>query len=108
MRALGACRTWGVESENRRFRQNRPQRDQFLPDLQPNSRAIGQKDGKKWAAAADLQPTIRKSDRLLDEALAIAGELHGQQAGQVVQGEGAGRHVKHSLFDSLLRLLHKR
>ena len=62
---LGACRTWGVESENRRFRQNRPQRDQFLPDLQPNSRAIGQKDGEKWAAAADLQPTIRKSDRLL-------------------------------------------
>ena len=57
--ALGACRTWGVESENR------PQRDQFLPDLQPNSRAIGQKDGKKWAAAVDLQPTIRKSDRLL-------------------------------------------
>ena len=56
---LGACRTWGVESENR------PQRDQFLPDLQPNSRAIGQKDGKKWAAAVDLQPTIRKSDRLL-------------------------------------------
>ena len=28
-------------------------------------RAIGQKDGKKWAAAVDLQPTIRKSDRLL-------------------------------------------
>ena len=64
---LGACWTWGVESENRRFRQNRPQRDQFLSDLQPNSRAIGQKDGKKWAAAVDLQPTIRKSDRLLGE-----------------------------------------
>ena len=59
---LGACRTWGVESENR------PQRDQFLPNLQPNSRAIGQKDGEKWAAAVDLQPTIPKSDRLLDNS----------------------------------------
>jgi hypothetical protein len=26
---------------------------------------MGQKDGKKWTAAADLQPTISKSDRLL-------------------------------------------
>ena len=28
---LGGCRAWSAESENR------PQRDQFLPDLQPNS-----------------------------------------------------------------------
>ena len=63
--ALGACRAWGVESENRRFLQNRPQRGQFLPDLQPNSSAIRQKDGEKWTAAADLQPTFPKSDRLL-------------------------------------------
>ena len=27
---------------------------------------MGQKDGEKWTAAVDLQPTIRKSDRLLD------------------------------------------
>ena len=59
---LGACRTLGVESENR------PQRDQFLPDLQPNSGSIGQKDGEKWTAAADLQPTLPKSDRLLGSA----------------------------------------
>ena len=26
---------------------------------------MGQKDGEKWTAAADLQPTISKSDRLL-------------------------------------------
>ena len=30
-RALGDCRAWGVDSENR------PQRGQFLPDLQPPS-----------------------------------------------------------------------
>ena len=36
---LGACRTWGVESENR------PQQRQFLPDLQAHSPAMGQKDG---------------------------------------------------------------
>ena len=54
----GVCRTWSAESENR------PQRVQFLPDLQPNSQAIGQKAGEKWAAAADLQPAISKSDRL--------------------------------------------
>ena len=56
---LGACRTWGVDSENR------PQRGQFLPDLQAHSPAMGQKDGEKWTAAVDLQPTIPKSDRLL-------------------------------------------
>ena len=57
---LGACRTWSVDSENW------PQRGQFLPDLQPNSPAMGQKDGKKWTAAVNLEPTISKSDRLLE------------------------------------------
>jgi ATP-dependent RNA helicase SrmB len=56
---LATCRTWSVESEHR------PQRAQFLPDLQPNSPAIGQKYGEKWAAAVDVQPTTSKSDRLL-------------------------------------------
>ena len=60
-RALGGCRTWNVESENR------PQRGQFLPDLQPHSPAMGQKDGEKWTAAVDLQPTISKSDSLLGQ-----------------------------------------
>ena len=63
---LEVCRTGGVESKNR------PQRGQFLPDLQPNSRAIGQKDGEKWAAAVGSQPTIRKSDRLLGIAEQLA------------------------------------
>jgi len=60
---LGACQAWGVESENR------PQRGQFLPDLQAHSPAMGQKDGEKWTAAVDLQPTIPKSDRLLNAKL---------------------------------------
>ena len=55
----GACRTLGVESENA------PQRDQFLPDSPPHSGAMGQEEGKKWAAAAHSQPAIPKSDRLL-------------------------------------------
>ncbi len=58
--ALGACRTWGVDSENR------PQRGQFLPDLQPHGPAMGQKDGEKLTAAVDSQPTLPKPDRLLD------------------------------------------
>ena len=37
-----------------------------MPDLQPNSPAIGQKDGKKWTAAVNLEPTISKSYRLLE------------------------------------------
>ncbi|MGE4376087.1 MAG: hypothetical protein AB7E10_01790 [Burkholderiaceae bacterium] len=49
----------GVDSENA------PRRGQFLPDSQPHSGAMGQEDGKKWAAAAHSQPTIPKSDRLL-------------------------------------------
>jgi len=53
-----ACRTWGVESENR------PQREQFAPGSPPHSPAMGPEDGAKWAAAVDLQPTIPRSDRL--------------------------------------------
>jgi len=55
-----ACRTLVVDSEKR------PQRGQFLPDLPPHSPAMGQKAGEKWAAAVVSQPTIPKSDRLLD------------------------------------------
>ncbi|MGE4377782.1 MAG: hypothetical protein AB7E10_10485 [Burkholderiaceae bacterium] len=58
-RLLGACRALGVESEKV------PRRDQFLPDSPPHSGAMGQEDGKKWAAAAHSQPTIPKPDRLL-------------------------------------------
>ena len=57
---LGACRAWGVASEKR------PQRGQFLPDLQAHSSTMGQKVGEKWTAEAVSQPTIPKSDRLLD------------------------------------------
>ncbi|MFZ2391997.1 MAG: hypothetical protein WAW68_06085 [Rhodoferax sp.] len=46
-----------------------------MPDLQPHSRAMGQKDGKKWTAAADLQPTISKSDSLLEHP-AKPGQIH--------------------------------
>ncbi|MEY4561035.1 MAG: hypothetical protein RLZZ618_312, partial [Pseudomonadota bacterium] len=42
-------------------------RGQFLPDLQAHSPAMGQKDGEKWTPAVDLQPTLSKSDRLLEE-----------------------------------------
>ena len=56
---LGACRTWGVASEKR------PQRGQFLPDLQAHSATMGQKAGEKWTAEAVSQPTIPKPDRLL-------------------------------------------
>ena len=65
-RPLGACRAWGAESENR------PQRGQFLPDLQAHSPAMGQKDGEKWTAAVGLQPAIPKSDRLLGSRLAAS------------------------------------
>ena len=47
--------------------ENRPQRGQFLTDLQAHSPAMGQKDSEKWTAAVDLQPTIPKFDRLLDQ-----------------------------------------
>ena len=63
--ALGACRTWGVDSEKR------PQRGQFLPDLQAHSPAMGQKAGEKWTAEAVSQPTIPKSDRLLGRLLDV-------------------------------------
>ena len=54
----GACRTWAVESENR------PQRGQFLQDLQTHNPAMGQKAGEQWSTAGDLPPTPPKSDSL--------------------------------------------
>ena len=51
--------------------ENRPQRGQFLPDLQAHSPAMGQKDGEIWTAAVDLQPTLPKSDRLLGACVEI-------------------------------------
>ena len=63
---LGACRTWGVDSENR------PQRGQFLPDLQPHSPAMGQEDGEEWTAAVDSQPTLPKPDRLLAQVCQLS------------------------------------
>ena len=67
---LGACRAWGVDSENR------PQRGQFLPDLQPHCPTMGQKDGEKWTAAVDSEPTLPKPDSLLEQsALAPLSEV---------------------------------
>ena len=63
---LGACRAWGVDSENR------PQRGQFLPDLQPHSPAMGRENGAKWTAAVDSKPTLPKPDRLLEPVLGLA------------------------------------
>ena len=77
-KALGACRAWGVDSEKR------PQRGQFLPDLQAHSPAMGQKTGKKWTAEAASQPTIPKSDRLLEGSgvgcIAITREIAARAA----------------------------
>ncbi len=55
----GVCRTLVVDSENL------PQRGHFLPDSLPHGCSMGQEAGEKWAAAAGLQPTIPKTDRLL-------------------------------------------
>ena len=75
--------------------ENRPQRGQFLPDLQAHSPAMGQNEvsvktnlyssyvgtkkmvrakcgeAEKWTAAVDLQPTTPKSDRLLSHQLEV-------------------------------------
>jgi len=37
--------------------------------LQSHSPAMGQKDGEKWTAAVESQPTLPKPDRLLDQTL---------------------------------------
>ena len=77
LRRLGACRTWGVESEKR------PRRGQFLPDSQPHSPAMGQEDGEKWTAAVNLQPTLPKSDRLLVAIDLKIGEFQAAYKGQM-------------------------
>ena len=78
LRQLGACRTWGVDSEKR------PQRGQFLPDLQAHSSTMGQKAGKKWTAEAVSQPTFPKPDRLLDRPGRTRRRHHQRRAGRLV------------------------
>ncbi|MGE4376331.1 MAG: sulfate adenylyltransferase subunit 1 [Burkholderiaceae bacterium] len=78
---LGACRTLGVESENA------PRRGQFLPDSPPHSGTMEQEAGKKWAAAAHSQPTISKSDRLLDAVRTPQAVCAGHSAGVVLDRE---------------------
>ncbi|MDP1559526.1 MAG: hypothetical protein Q8K59_09115, partial [Nitrosomonas sp.] len=46
--------------------ENRPRRGRFLPISPPHGCSMGQEIGKKGAGAVDLQPTIPKSDRLLE------------------------------------------
>ena len=50
-----------------------------MPDLQTHSPAMGQKDGEKWTAAVDLQPTIPKSDRLLGNQAATRDHTHARR-----------------------------
>ena len=40
-------------------------------NIQPHSPAMGQKDGEKWTAAVDLQPTLPKSDSLLVTEISV-------------------------------------
>ncbi|HNJ45456.1 MAG TPA: hypothetical protein PLA33_04945, partial [Ottowia sp.] len=65
-----------------------------MPDLQPKSRAIGQKAGEKWAAAVDLQPTISKSDSL-------PGSLDIEQAARLTAARLADRARGRSGGDAL-------
>jgi wyosine [tRNA(Phe)-imidazoG37] synthetase (radical SAM superfamily) len=58
---LAACRTLVVDSEKR------PRRAHFLPDSRPHGCSMGQEAGEKGAVAVVSQPTIPKSDRLLDD-----------------------------------------
>ena len=96
--AQGVCRTWGVDSENR------PQQDQFAPTLQPHSGPMGQKGGEKWAAAVDLQPTMPKSDRLLEPEvhadLVLCGPVVEQEAAQL--GRSLEAHYAHLLVHGTL------
>ena len=48
--------------------ENWPQRGQFLSDSPLIAIAMGQEADEKWTAAVNLQPTLPKSDRLLDSA----------------------------------------
>ena len=56
---LGACQAWGVEGEIR------PHRVPFLPSSQSHGWAMGQEHDEELTAAADLQPTLPRSARLL-------------------------------------------
>ena len=69
----GCWNTRSLSDLGRLTSENRPQRGQFLPDLQAHSPAMSHKDGEKWTAAVDLQPTIPKSDRLLAAGWSGAG-----------------------------------
>ncbi len=63
-----------------------------MPDLQAHSLTMGQKDGEKWTAAVDLQPTIPKFDRLLGSSMVGKGRCradHGVAHGAAQGGYAA-------------------
>ena len=69
---------------------------------------MGQKDGEKWTAAADLQPTISKSDSLLDMGQhLIRRERLGvpQSARDVFALLAQGGWIAHALADGLKRMV---
>ena len=72
-----------------------------MPDLQAHSPAVGQKDGEKWTAAVDLQPTLPKSDRLLGAALWRGNSCsQGEQLEEVELESVANTAIE--LLDSLM------
>ena len=71
---LGACRAWGVEAFTEcGVAKIGPSEDSFCQVRRLIAEAMGQEAGEKWTAAVNLQPTLPKSDRLLDHRSGHAG-----------------------------------
>ncbi len=64
---LGACRTYGIESENATAR------GQIFDDSPADSGSIGQEAAEIWTVQAHLQPILHKSDRLLGSPISFTG-----------------------------------
>jgi hypothetical protein len=62
----GGCRTWRVDQRKPEVSPKCTPARTVFAGFAAHGRATGQKNGKKWTAAVDLQPAISKSDSLLD------------------------------------------
>jgi hypothetical protein len=62
---LGACRTWGIESEKA------AERGQIVTISPAQSGTMVQECGEIWTAWTRLQPILPKSDRLLGQTIPI-------------------------------------
>ncbi len=96
---LGACRTWGIESEKV------AERGQIVTISPAHSGTMVQESGEIWTAKTRLQPILPKSDRLLGDGLPISPSPYIHGFFRIFDRTLSQYHPASGVFVELLRLV---